>query len=140
MGVDVEKLPTTRPYEAWQWRVLQIKRNDGGNMSYKYRKKPVVIEAFRLGHDDPPQWWQDALDLYRSWIRDSAKKDLRRSDLLGRAAHYFEDGAIIYTLEGSHRARKGDFIIRGVEGELYHPCKYDIFWKTYEIALLENEE
>ena len=25
MGVDVEKLPTTRPYEAWQWRVLQIK-------------------------------------------------------------------------------------------------------------------
>ena len=58
---------------------------------------------------------------------------------IGRAAHYFEDGAIIYTLEGSHRARKGDFIIRGVEGELY-PCKYDIFWKTYEIALLENEE
>lgn len=35
------------------------------------------------------------------------------------------------TLEGPMTASKGDFIIRGVKGELY-PCKPDIFWKTYE--------
>ena len=28
-------------------------------------------------------------------------------------------------------ANKGDFIIKGVNGEFY-PCKPDIFWKTYE--------
>lgn len=37
----------------------------------------------------------------------------------------------IETLEGTMTAQKGDFIIRGVQGEFY-PCKPDIFWKTYE--------
>ena len=30
-------------------------------------------------------------------------------------------------------ARAGDYIIQGVNGEIY-PCKADIFEKTYEIA------
>lgn len=38
---------------------------------------------------------------------------------------------IVHTLEGDMRAEKGDFIIEGVQGELY-PCKPSIFWKTYE--------
>lgn len=38
---------------------------------------------------------------------------------------------IIETLEGNHYARKGDWIIRGINGEFY-PCKPDIFEKTYE--------
>ena len=37
----------------------------------------------------------------------------------------------IETLEGTMKANKGDFIIRGVKGELY-PCKEDIFYETYE--------
>lgn len=37
----------------------------------------------------------------------------------------------ILTLEGVHRADVGDFIIKGVAGELY-PCKPDVFEKTYE--------
>jgi hypothetical protein len=37
----------------------------------------------------------------------------------------------IPTLEGTMRARVGDWIIRGVKGELY-PCKPDIFATTYE--------
>lgn len=36
----------------------------------------------------------------------------------------------IETLEGIMRADKGDWIIRGIKGELY-PCKDDIFRKTY---------
>ena len=35
-------------------------------------------------------------------------------------------------------ANRGDFIIRGVEGE-YYPCKEDIFMKTYEITEVEQE-
>lgn len=42
---------------------------------------------------------------------------------------------IIETLEGDHYARKGDWIIRGVNGEFY-PCKPDIFEKTYEEVLI----
>lgn len=37
----------------------------------------------------------------------------------------------IETLEGTHKANVGDFIITGVHGEQY-PCKPDIFKKTYE--------
>ena len=37
----------------------------------------------------------------------------------------------IKTLEGDHHVSVGDYIIRGVSGELY-PCKPDIFHKTYE--------
>lgn len=29
------------------------------------------------------------------------------------------------------KANKGDYIIKGVQGELY-PCKPDIFYETYE--------
>lgn len=53
---------------------------------------------------------------------------------------FFKDNAetgcselFIKTLEGDHHASAGDYIIRGVNGELY-PCKPDIFEKTYEIA------
>lgn len=39
----------------------------------------------------------------------------------------------IWTLEGDHTVSWGDWIIRGVKGELY-PCKSDIFEATYEPA------
>lgn len=37
----------------------------------------------------------------------------------------------IETLEGLMEASKGDYIIKGVQGEFY-PCKPDIFAETYE--------
>ena len=37
----------------------------------------------------------------------------------------------IKTLEGVMTCSRGDYIIRGVNGEFY-PCKPDIFEKTYE--------
>lgn len=40
-------------------------------------------------------------------------------------------GCVIKTLEGFVRAAPGDWIIRGVRGELY-PCRPDIFDATYE--------
>ena len=38
---------------------------------------------------------------------------------------------MIQTLEGVHEASVGDYIIRGIAGEIY-PCKPDIFRATYE--------
>lgn len=37
----------------------------------------------------------------------------------------------IDTLEGKMKAKPGDYIITGVNGEKY-PCKPDVFVKTYE--------
>lgn len=82
----------------------------------KFRKKPVVIEAWQ-NVDGPrrmPRWLDDA------WRQ---------------AKIQFGGGGVIhiYTLEGVMRAELGDWIIRGVQGELY-PCKPDIFEQTYEVA------
>ena len=38
---------------------------------------------------------------------------------------------LINTLEGVMKAMPGDYIIKGVQGEVY-PCKPDIFEATYE--------
>ena len=40
---------------------------------------------------------------------------------------------VIPTLEGDMKASKGDYVIKGVNGEFY-PCKPDIFEKTYELV------
>jgi hypothetical protein len=45
----------------------------------------------------------------------------------GKSAEYH---GWIHTLEGGHIVCHGDFIIKGIEGELY-PCKPDVFYKTY---------
>ena len=46
-------------------------------------------------------------------------------------AYQTEEEIEIETLEGTMKADKGDWIIKGVKGELY-PCKPDIFNLTYE--------
>lgn len=86
----------------------------------QYRKRPIVIEAYQWNHRGNFIKW-DALP---SWIRDTYE----RGDFLMLA-----DGAEIKTLEGWIKASIGDWIIRGIAGELY-PCKPDIFDATYEAA------
>lgn len=85
----------------------------GGNM--KYRKKPVIIEAFRFQIDNEmPDWFND--------------KRITNEIVT------FDDGSCdIWTLEGVMHANKGDYIILGVKGEVY-PCKPDIFEQTYDKA------
>jgi hypothetical protein len=85
----------------------------------KFRKKPVVIEAFRLTDNfaDEPEWFE--------------AKHYEHAAETERVV-LFDDGSVsIKTLEGVMIARPGDWIIRGVQGELY-PCKPDIFATTYE--------
>lgn len=40
---------------------------------------------------------------------------------------------LIQTLEGTMTANQGDYIIKGLQGELY-PCKPNIFEATYEVV------
>jgi hypothetical protein len=80
----------------------------------KFRKKPVVIEAVLWDGKMPT-----VEPLMVGATTQSVEQDLGDPALL------------IPTLEGTMRAEVGDWIIRGVNGELY-PCKPDIFAKTYE--------
>lgn len=80
----------------------------------KYRKKPVVIEAI--------QWDGANLEEIKEFVRESLIYDEKGFPHVNMK---------IKTLEGDHECTKGDFIIKGVNGEFY-PCKPDIFEKTYE--------
>ena len=46
-------------------------------------------------------------------------------------AERLAEPVVVETLEGNIQANAGDWLIRGVRGELY-PCKDDIFRHTYE--------
>lgn len=86
----------------------------------KFRKKPVVIEAV---HWDGTEG--GALAIMRHF--DPARED--------RILYCTGPGDLveieINTLEGQMTASPGDWIIKGVKGELY-PCKPDIFAATYD--------
>lgn len=85
-------------------------------MPFRYRKKPIVIEAFQY-HTDP-----ETTVLVPQWVVNAMVDGTIFSDTTG---------TYIKTLEGDLHLSPGDWIIRGVKGELY-PCKPDIFEKTYE--------
>lgn len=82
----------------------------------KFRKKSVVIEAELFAPGD-------------------GAKEGDTFEAHGEVfpIHWAIDGPRIYirTLEGDLCAGWGDWIIKGVMGELY-PCKPDIFAATYE--------
>lgn len=105
----------------------------------RYRKKPLVVEAFRYDGsnfeellawvDDP----EDSVRITRTEHWDGA---------CGEPQHQLNRDIYVGTLEdrGSsegdgaqvrHVACPTDWIIRGVENELY-PCKDRIFGATYE--------
>jgi len=83
----------------------------------KFRKKPVVIEAFKYNGEDNtmrlPIWF------------------IRAMSSQGAIKEVFTTHCEIKTLEGIMRGENGDYIIQGVNGEIY-PCKPDIFEKTYD--------
>lgn len=107
----------------------------------KFRKKPVVIDAvqvtaadfngttwdgspFRCGDEGVPEWLTDAMD---AGVVDVEPSDC---DYAIWRVGTLEDGP---DSQVKHIAVPGDWIIRGVQGELYS-CKPDIFEATYEPA------
>jgi hypothetical protein len=46
---------------------------------------------------------------------------------------------LVHTLEGTMQGNVGDWLITGIEGEQY-PCRADIFEKTYEPVVEDEEE
>jgi len=87
----------------------------------KYRKKPVEIEAFQFYVDGFPDWFMDKVSANEVILINC---DFNRYSIN-------EASCKIKTLEGTMVGNGGDYIIKGVQGEIY-PCKPDIFEATYE--------
>ena len=87
------------------------------------RKKPVIVQAWQFDPAAAPtdvpswvslNWWHEEI------VPEPMGKRRRGSPCL-----------LVPTLEGVMRANIGDWLIRGVQGEVY-PCRPDIFEATYE--------
>lgn len=95
----------------------------------KFKKKPIEVEAFQMTQErrmDNQDW--------PVWLHDAWQKGQGEVGAVFPADYPFSDGTDelkIHTPEGEMRVSFGDWIIRGVKGELY-PCKPDIFEATYE--------
>lgn len=87
----------------------------------RFRKLPVEIEAVL--------WDGDNISEVLPWLNEALNKSPKPGGV-GWAMR-FGDEVHLGTLEGRMVASPGDYIIRGVKGELY-PCKPDIFAQTYE--------
>lgn len=87
----------------------------------KFRKLPVIVDAFKLG-EAWPDWFAAAV---------------RNNDVVTNLTSYPTGATVgtitIRTLEGDMTAVAGEWIIQGVKGEIYL-CKPDIFQQTYEPA------
>ena len=101
----------------------------------KFRKKPVVIEAFRMGIDSRPDWFQNRVTQgeITTHIVDGTVND--ENPFEGNFTY-----CLIKTSEGEMMGDYGDYIIKepfDKERPCY-PCKPDIFLKTYDQVLTNN--
>ena len=80
---------------------------------YKYRKKPVEVEAVQFdGKTESIEWISQQLSVDARLLKSSER-------------------LIIETSKGIKKVAIGDYIIKDINGEL-NTCKPDIFQKTYE--------
>lgn len=84
-------------------------------MAKMFRKKPIAVHAIELISENVEELEKFSDDLKVITGRDGKLN------------------ARICTLEGDMDCIEGDFIIKGVDGEVY-PCKRSIFEKTYDLA------
>jgi len=94
----------------------------------KYRKKPVIVEAFQITEEN-----KNNLEDWLEWLRKARRKWSWRKGAIWRRQGDREKRLLCGTLEGVVGIEWGDWIIKGVNGEIY-PCKDEIFQKTYEIV------
>ena len=94
-------------------------------MTMKFKKKPVVIEAVKFEYTPEciarlREFCGNRLGLVMKARHPNAKAEAEIATL--------EDGV---KLKVVHIATEGDWIIKGIQGEL-NACKPDIFEQTYE--------
>lgn len=86
-----------------------------GTKSRTFIKKPIIIEAFQFGYEEEPNWFTAKYIVITDNPR-TGKRELK---------------GCIETLEGEAWFWEGDYVIKGIKGEMY-PCRRDIFEETYD--------
>ena len=92
------------------------------NKVKKYVKNPVVIEAV--------QWTGYNQDEIKRFCGEEASFENKIQEVGNGTTSLYNVEVVIHTLEGNMHASIGDYIIRGIKGEIY-PCKSGIFNETY---------
>lgn len=105
----------------------EFKRTQEGrlleSMAPLWKKRPLEVEAFKWTGDryqeHDPDWIVEAI-------------------IMGIVTFEVDDNLnpllLIETQHGVIRANSGDYIIRGINGEIY-PCSEEIFLNTYDKVL-----
>jgi len=95
---------------------------DNNAISQRYQKRPIIIDAFQLTKE-----LFQTLGPFPNWTRPQMQS------IFGKASEGLKNVIYVDTLEGRMFANVGDYIIRGVKGEVY-PCKPDIFEASYDLV------
>lgn len=86
----------------------------------KYIKKPIKIKAVQLKDGETmPNWFLSGI---MNGVIEKTDNELE---------------FLINTLEGVMKACEGDYVIQGIQGEIY-PCKADIFEAIYKEVTNES--
>lgn len=88
-------------------------------MSFKYRKKPVVCEAVQM----LAPLNEEETTAYPMWQLEAIQS--------GKVRPYSDGTFHVSTEEGLILGQPGDYLVKGIEGELY-PCKASIFEASHE--------
>ena len=86
----------------------------------KFRRKPLVVDAFQMTEEN----WRD--NKFPQWFAKDFNEGFCQNYKYG--AKYW---GTITTLYGDRKVAWNDYVVKGVNGELY-PIKRHIFEKTYE--------
>lgn len=114
---------------------LRIIKNQKAILTKKYENaKTRLNEKYRYDmsilEKEEKEWLEQFEDVPIDDIYKTETRKYRKKPIIIEA--YQTDKELeIETLEGTMKANKGDWIIKGVKGELY-PCKHDVFKETYE--------
>jgi hypothetical protein len=98
----------------------------------KVRKKPVELEAFQLKEHHFVSFYQ----AFKKYTIVDALEYISKYLGFSNVRIHNDYTMTIDTPEGKMKAQVDDWIIKGVNGEIY-PCKPNIFEKTYEV--IQNE-
>lgn len=80
----------------------------------KYRKKPIEVDAIK--YDGTSRSIQEIQSMAYS---------------SNRVVEWKKNKLLIHTDEGIMECKKGSYVIKGTEGEIY-PCRESVFKATYE--------
>lgn len=80
----------------------------------KFKRKSIIIEAFKFGYDEGPDWFYTAIDT--------------------QDVEWYRDECYINTADGLVKVLKGDYIIKDIDNLIF-ACKSDYFHKNFEESM-----